>query len=48
MESMTWKFEDKIAWGAGPWLSDDLDKAQWEDHNTGMPCLAVRGMTTGR
>ncbi len=33
---------DKSTWGAGPW-QDEPDKAQWQDKETGFPCLIVRG-----
>jgi hypothetical protein len=33
---------DKASWGAGPW-SDEPDKVQWTDDQTGLPCLVKRG-----
>jgi len=33
---------DKTKWGDGPWMSEP-DKAQWQDPETGLPCLIVRG-----
>lgn len=33
---------DKSAWGDGPWQSEP-DKRQWQDLETGLPCLIVRG-----
>lgn len=41
METREWTFVDKSLWGTGPWSSEP-DKLQWEDPQTGMPCLAVR------
>ena len=41
METREWTFVDKSLWGTGPW-SPEPDKLQWEDPQTGMPCLAVR------
>jgi hypothetical protein len=38
----TYPREDKQAWGDGPWV-DEPDKMQWQDADTGYPCLAVRG-----
>lgn len=32
---------DKRTWGEGPW-QDEVDKVQWTDKDTGLPCLAVR------
>jgi hypothetical protein len=37
---------DKTVWGRGDWLSEP-DKVQWEDQETGLPCLAVRNPTMG-
>lgn len=33
---------DKKSWGEGPWV-DEPDKIQWQDPDTGLPCLIVRG-----
>lgn len=32
---------DKSVWGNGPW-ADEPDKLQWQDDETGLPCLIVR------
>jgi hypothetical protein len=37
---------DKSAWPAGEW-QDEVDKAQWQDEATGLPCLAVRHSNLG-
>jgi hypothetical protein len=38
---------DKSGWGEGPWQSEP-DKIQWQDPDTGYPCLIVRnGMSMG-
>jgi hypothetical protein len=42
MDTRTYTWIDKTAWGPGPWM-DEPDKVQWEDAATGLPCLAVRG-----
>jgi hypothetical protein len=34
---------DRSRWAAGPWDDEPLDKRQWADPSTGLPCLAVRG-----
>jgi hypothetical protein len=33
---------DKSEWGPGEW-QDEPDKIQWQDADTGLPCLIVRG-----
>jgi hypothetical protein len=33
---------DKSGWKRGPW-SNEPDKIQWQDEETGLPCLIVRG-----
>lgn len=38
----TWITVNKSKWGGGPW-SDEPDKAQWIDEETGLDCLTVRG-----
>lgn len=35
---------DKTNWGAGDWQKEP-DKVQWQDEETGLPCLIVRGPT---
>jgi hypothetical protein len=46
MESREWYFVDKSSWGKGAWITEP-DKAQWQDEETGMACLAVRHPTAG-
>lgn len=41
MKTKTWEFVDKSGWGPGPW-QDEPDKVQWEDPETGLPCLVRR------
>lgn len=41
METKEYKFIDKTTWPEGPW-KDEPDKVQWEDHATGLPCIAKR------
>lgn len=43
MDTKTWTFVDRSAWGPGPWQEEPADKMQWVDAATGLPCLAVRG-----
>lgn len=39
---MAWRYDDRPAhWPAGPWDSEP-DKMQWQDEDTGLPCLIVR------
>jgi hypothetical protein len=38
---LSWTTIDKSSWGNGPWQTEP-DKAQWQDEETGLPCLAVR------
>lgn len=42
METKTYNTRDKSQWSDGPW-KDEFDKMQYEDPETGMPCLIVRG-----
>jgi len=42
METLEWSHIDKSKWKDGPW-KDEPDKKQWEDKDTGLPCLIVRG-----
>lgn len=42
LETKEWKTIDKAGWGPGPW-QDEPDKKQWQDEETGLPCLIVRG-----
>lgn len=41
METIEYEHVDKSEWGAGPW-HDEPDKVQYEDDETGLPCLVVR------
>lgn len=47
MQEREWTFVDKSTWGDGPWLVEP-DKVQWEDADTGVPCLAVRNLEIGQ
>lgn len=42
METIEYRTVDKTAWGDGPWQSE-IDKRQWLDEATQLPCLIVRG-----
>lgn len=46
METKTYTFIDKSSWGDGQWQNEP-DKVQWQDEETGLPCLAVRHHTSG-
>lgn len=35
--------QDRTKWGSGPWDDEPMDKMQWRDLVTGLPCLMVRG-----
>lgn len=41
METKEYRTIDKSSWGRGPWM-DEPDKIQFEDEQTGLPCLIVR------
>jgi hypothetical protein len=41
MEHKTWTTMDKAGWGDGPW-TDEPDKEQWTDADTGYACLLKR------
>jgi hypothetical protein len=41
MEHRTWITMDKTTWGPGPW-SSEVDKEQFSDEATGLPCLIRR------
>jgi hypothetical protein len=43
---LSWTTIDKSSWGNGPWQTEP-DKAQWQDEETGLPCLAVRNESLG-
>ena len=36
-----WRRDNRPDWGHGPW-TDEPDKVQWVDEETGLDCLAVR------
>lgn len=42
METLQDRYMDKSEWGDGPWQHEP-DKQQWQDIETGLPCLIVRG-----
>ena len=42
MKTLEWTTVDKRAWGEGPWQNEP-DKRQWQDEETGLPCLINRG-----
>jgi hypothetical protein len=48
METKTTTTLDRAAlgWPPGPWDAEP-DKAQWTDHDSGLPCLAVRDADEG-
>lgn len=46
METIEEKTLDRSEWGNGEW-DDEPDKVQWEDKETGLPCLAVRSSHSG-
>jgi hypothetical protein len=46
METKQWTTIDKSELGPGPW-QDEPDKVQWQDKDTGLPCLAVRNPNGG-
>lgn len=37
-----WREDERKEWGPGPW-DNEVDKRQWLDLETGLPCLIVRG-----
>lgn len=37
---------EKLGWAPGPW-DGEPDKVQWQDEETGLPCLAVRHPSSG-
>jgi len=41
VETIEYRTIDKSAWTRGPW-DDEPDKRQWQDAETGLPCLIVR------
>ncbi len=46
MEPKTWTTTDKSTWGDGPW-SGEVDKEQFADAATGLPCLIKRSEHSG-
>ena len=42
MDTKQYTTIDKSQWARGPW-DDEPDKMQWQDEQTGLPCLIVRG-----
>lgn len=42
METIEYRTVDKSMWREGPW-QNEYDKKQWQDEETGLPCLVVRG-----
>ena len=41
MEVREYRTMDKTEWGEGPWQTE-LDKRQWPDEDTGLPCVIIR------
>lgn len=41
MKTIEYRTIDKSKWERGPW-DDEPDKVQWQDPETGLPCLIVR------
>ena len=41
METLEYRTQDKSQWGDGDWQQEP-DKKQWQDKETGYPCLVVR------
>ncbi len=41
MFNLNWTTIDKSSWAPGPWQQEP-DKKQWQDAETGLPCLIVR------
>lgn len=41
IETQLPEFGDKSKWGDGPWVNEP-DKKQWQDEETGLPCLIHR------
>lgn len=47
MEAKEWKTHDRTGWVSDVLWDNEPDKAQWQDEETGLPCLAVRHSTGG-
>jgi hypothetical protein len=41
MKTLEYTFIDKSSWPSGQW-NNEPDKVQWQDQETGLPCLARR------
>lgn len=41
MKEQSWTYLDRGEWPQGEW-SNEPDKMQWQDKDTGLPCLIVR------
>ena len=41
MKTLEYRTEDKSKWPRGEW-DDEPDKVQWQDEETGLPCMLVR------
>jgi hypothetical protein len=46
MKTIQYRFVDKSEWPRGIW-DYEADKLQWQDPETGLPCLAVRNFALG-
>jgi hypothetical protein len=46
LETKEWTWIDKSEWGDGPWQSE-IDKRQWTDPATGLPCIIRRASLSG-
>jgi hypothetical protein len=42
METREYTFTDRSEWNKGPWDAEPIDKRQWQDEATGLPCLIKR------
>lgn len=41
MQTREWRRTDRRDWPDGPWMAEP-DKKQWQDEETGLPCLVLR------
>lgn len=46
MKAIEYRTIDKSTWGQGEWMHEP-DKVQWQDKETGLPCLVVRHPGSG-
>lgn len=46
MKTIEYRTIDKKSWPRGPW-DDEPDKKQWQDPESGLPCLIVRQPQSG-